>query len=119
MVSFVRETPEHVLSSEFTDGAVYVDTERDDALEADGYANEIVRRIQQLRKELDLDIDAKIRTSITVDDEGVEALLDDKMDHIATETRSAEIVDSLADPAASVSETIHGVPVTIGVEPAA
>jgi isoleucyl-tRNA synthetase len=118
MVSFVRETQSHVLSSEFTDGAVFVDTERDDALKAEGYANEIVRRIQQLRKDLDLDIDAMIRTSITVDDEDVDALLAEKMDHIATETRSAELVDSLAEPAASVSEKIYGVSVSIDIEPA-
>jgi len=117
MVSFVRKTPDEILSSTFENGIVYVDTELNDELRAEGYANEVVRRVQQLRKDLDLDVDATIVTSVDVEDDHLNSLLADKLSSIATETRSKKIVDSLEDPATSISETIGGVPVSIAISP--
>ena len=117
MVSFIRETPENVLSSEFEGGVVYLDMELNDEVLAEGYANEIIRRIQQLRKELDLDIDSKIRTAISVEDHQLESSLNSWMDHIASETRSAQIKESLEEPKASLSEEVHDVSFFVAIRP--
>ncbi len=49
-----REIPKKYIESEFRNGFVYLDTERSDELEAEGFAREIMRRAQQLRKEAGL-----------------------------------------------------------------
>ncbi len=46
-----RVVPKKYIEVEFKDGFVYLDTERTAELEAEGFAREIMRRIQQLRKE--------------------------------------------------------------------
>ncbi|MBW2970345.1 isoleucine--tRNA ligase [Candidatus Woesearchaeota archaeon] len=46
-----REVPEKYVEVEFPLGIVYLDTERSAELDAEGYAREIMRRVQQLRKE--------------------------------------------------------------------
>lgn len=43
--------PKHLISSEFDGGVVYLDTELTEELEMEGYARELTRRVQALRKE--------------------------------------------------------------------
>ncbi|MFQ6055163.1 MAG: DUF5915 domain-containing protein [Methanosarcinales archaeon] len=57
MVEFKEKLPEYVASSEFTGGIVYVDAKLTPEIEAEGYAREVIRRIQDMRKDLDLDVD--------------------------------------------------------------
>ena len=49
-----REVPKNYVESEFKQGFVYLNTERSSELEAQGYAREIMRRVQQLRKDANL-----------------------------------------------------------------
>jgi isoleucyl-tRNA synthetase len=46
-----REVPKKYVEVEFRNGFVYLDTERSDELDAEGYAREIMRRVQQMRKD--------------------------------------------------------------------
>jgi len=69
---------------------LFVDTNITSELEAEGFAREIVRRIQSMRKELDLDVEDKIFTEISLDDIKKDALQSWK-DYIRTETRSNKI----------------------------
>jgi len=46
-----EELPEGLVGSAFSKGAVYLDTAMDPTLETEGYARELVRRIQQMRKD--------------------------------------------------------------------
>ena len=85
-------TPEEIGEASFAGGTVYVDSSLTPELEAEGYARETVRRIQEMRKSLDLEIDEPIHTSLTVDDERVEAYLDEWEEYIATETRTESFV---------------------------
>lgn len=107
--------PEGVAGAEFETGNVYVDATLTDELAAEGYAREVVRRIQQMRKNLDLDIQEQIRTSITVDDGAVESYIDEWRDYIATETRTAEFTETAE--AASGTWDIDGVTIHIHIEP--
>jgi len=55
MVEVEREVPEIYKESEFKFGQVYLNTERTEELEAEGYAREITRNVQQLRKQAGLE----------------------------------------------------------------
>ena len=72
-------------------GTVYVDTNVTEAVERDGYAREVIRRIQQMRKELDLDIEAPIRVEYSVGDDRIASLLDDRQSYITEEVRAEEV----------------------------
>jgi isoleucyl-tRNA synthetase len=69
---------------------LFLDTTITPELEAEGFAREIVRRIQSMRKELDLNVEDKISTEIKVDSEQKKALKEWE-DYIGKETRSKKI----------------------------
>ncbi len=117
MVEYVAEPPEHVSGAEFDGGVVYVDTSLTDEIEAEGYARDVIRRVQEMRKDLDLDVEEPVRLGVAVDDDRVAGFVDEHRDLIAEETRAAEW---LADPEAAdgaVEEwDVEDVTVTIGLE---
>lgn len=80
--------PENMVSMEFEHGVVYIDLTMDEKILSLGYAREVVRRIQQMRKELDLDIEAFIKTKVEVKDEKIVELLKNQREYISRETRS-------------------------------
>ncbi|KYH27108.1 isoleucine--tRNA ligase [Halalkalicoccus paucihalophilus] len=96
MVEFVEETPEELSGSRITIegnglGVVYVDTELTEDIESEGYAREVIRRVQEMRKELDLPIDAPIRLDLDIADDQVAGLVSEHEDLIAEEVRAAEL----------------------------
>ena len=95
MVEFVTETPEGVSGTEFevgdTAGVVYVDTELTEEIESEGYAREVIRRVQEMRKDLDLDLEARILVELEIDDERVDELVRAHEDLITQEVRADEI----------------------------
>ena len=58
-----------------TDAIVYVDVALTPDLEAEGYAREVIRRIQDMRKQLDLAVEDSISVEVTVGDKRVLALI--------------------------------------------
>ncbi len=95
MVSFNTETPGGVEGTAFSvdgddRGVVYVDTTLTEDIESEGYAREVIRRIQEMRKELELDIEREIRVELDVRDERIAELVDEHLDLIAGEVRAAE-----------------------------
>ena len=122
MVSYEAEPPEHVSAAAFDGGTVYVDTELTDDIEAEGYARDVVRRIQEMRKRLDLDVEREIHTAVDVADDRVAGFVDRHREYVASETRSRELRDEkpVDGEWELVAEwDVEGVAVTIGVEPAA
>ncbi len=69
-----REIPVKFKESEFRHGIVYIDRDLTDDLEAEGFAREIMRRVQQLRKKNGLQKTDKIGLVIKVDEELSKAL---------------------------------------------
>ena len=69
-----RELPSHLLEAEFRGGFVYLNKERNPELEAEGFAREITRRVQALRKEQGLVRTDSIDLFIKADKELVEIL---------------------------------------------
>ncbi|WP_276254903.1 isoleucine--tRNA ligase [Halomontanus rarus] len=95
MVSFVTETPEGVAGTAFgTDGddrgVVYVDASLTDDIESEGYAREVIRRVQEMRKELDLDVEERIALELSVDDDRVASLIEAREGLILEEVRADE-----------------------------
>ncbi|MFB6138379.1 MAG: isoleucine--tRNA ligase [Halobacteriaceae archaeon] len=114
MVTFERETPADVAGAEFAGGAVFVDASLTDDIESEGYAREVIRRVQEMRKEMDLEVDRPIRLDVMVFDEDVAELLARREDLIAEETRAAELGE-VADGHVEEWE-VEGVDVRIAVE---
>jgi len=85
-----KEKPQYA-KTEIEDMILFIDTTMTPELEAEGFAREIVRRIQSMRKELDLDVEDKISTEISIDKSKIKALKKWN-NYIKTETRSAELL---------------------------
>ena len=116
MVEYHAEPPEGISGADFEGGSVYVDTTLTEDIEAEGYARDIVRRVQEMRKQLDLDVEETIRTRLDVADERVAGFVDQHREFIADETRTAEFVDGDEQAFDLVEEwDVEGVEVTIGV----
>jgi isoleucyl-tRNA synthetase len=92
-VNFVDALAERYSSADFEYGTVYIDTTRSDEVLAQGYSREVVRRIQEMRKELDLDIEAFIEAWVGVEDEKIIELLNlpRSRDYISNETRARKL----------------------------
>jgi isoleucyl-tRNA synthetase len=95
MIAFNTETPAGVEGTAFDvdgddRGVVYVDTTLTEDIESEGYAREVIRRIQEMRKDLDLDIEAEIRVDLDIDDGRIADLVDDHRELITSEVRAAE-----------------------------
>jgi len=91
MVRFGQALSEEIISTEFCDGTIYIDTEMDSALMAKGYAREVIRRIQEMRKEMNLDVEDFISARVQVQPE-IETLLAAELDDIKYNTRSREFM---------------------------
>jgi isoleucyl-tRNA synthetase len=122
MVSFVTETPEGVEGTAFRvagddRGVVYVDTALTEDIESEGYAREVVRRVQEMRKDLELDLEEEIRLDLDVADERVAALVREHEELIASEVRAAEFGD--VEDGHRREWEVEGVEMVIGIEPLA
>lgn len=95
MVSFVTQTPDDIAGTAFgTDGddrgVAYVDASLTDDIESEGYAREVIRRVQEMRKDLDLDVEERIALDLAIDDDRVADLVAERADLINEEVRADE-----------------------------
>ena len=63
-VVFETELPDNVVSAEFEGGSVFVDTELTREILSEAMSRELIRRIQDMRKDLDLDVEAHINVNV-------------------------------------------------------
>ena len=56
-----------------------------------GYVKEIIRRAQQMRKELELEIDDEVELTLTIADDRVKKLVETLSEHIISEVRAVDI----------------------------
>ena len=97
--------------AEFGKGAVYLTTSLDEGLMREAFAREIVRRIQEMRKEMNLDVDEFIKTTADFSQSEVEGWIE----YIKEETRSKEII--FGEPSGYIREwDIDGRKIRIGIE---
>ena len=83
----VESEKENIARTQTEDTILLLDTTLTPELVAEGFSREIVRRIQSMRKELDLDVEQQITTTISISKEKQE-MLRNWIDYIKQETRS-------------------------------
>ena len=101
------------------DGAtvVLIDTRITPELRNEGLARDIVRNVQNLRKDAGLDIADRIRLSLVTDSSLLRAAIDQSHDYIASETLAVEICgNALASPLANTSVEIDGKEHSVAIE---
>ena len=86
---------------------VYLDTQITPELKMEGLAREVVRRIQSMRKELNLEYDAKIKTYYHGSEE-IEKAIETHKDYIMRETQSIVLEKSEAQEGFSKEWKING-----------
>ncbi|OYT31855.1 isoleucine--tRNA ligase [Candidatus Woesearchaeota archaeon ex4484_78] len=84
-----REVPKQFVEAEFRGGIVYLDTTRTSDLEAEGFARETMRRVQDLRKKQGLKKQDKIDLYLQVD-EDLKEKLDEWLGNIKTKCGAEE-----------------------------
>ena len=118
MVVFERKVPEGVHVELGSYGELFVDTRVTPEIEAEGYAREIIRRIQQMRKELNLEVQDFVRAAVKARKE-VSATLEPWREVVTRETRSRSL--TIGEQAVSeeyvVDWPVDGETFTIGVTP--
>ena len=118
MISFDRQVPEGVKMIQTPHGTLFVDMRITPEVKAEGFSREIIRRIQQMRKDIDLPVEDFVRTAIRVRAELAEMIKSQK-GHIATETRSRVLRVDQADvnEEYGVEWNVEGETMLIGITP--
>jgi isoleucyl-tRNA synthetase len=104
-------------------GITYVDVTLSPDLEAEGYSREIVRRIQEMRRQLDLRVEDYITAEVVIADERVTQLISDLWrEGIREDVRAGALILS-AGPPGNLAGTwslerdwdVEGIPMVIGI----
>ena len=113
----VEHEKEHYAKASLPNITLFLDTTVTPELEAEGLARELIRRIQSMRKELNLDVEDRITTEIALDASKQKAL-QTWSKHIQEETRSKTVTFSEKPTGALVKRwTIDDLEVDIGICP--
>jgi isoleucyl-tRNA synthetase len=88
MVTFKEEMPEKFAMGTFDHGRAYIDLTIPKELVREGFVREIVRRLQEMRKRLDLPVDAFVEAYVTVPDAQRLEWLEDERDYLMEEVRA-------------------------------
>ena len=119
MVRFERRMPDDVAVVSVGPGDLYVDMRVTPEIQAEAYAREVIRRIQQMRKDVNLDVDDYIVTTIKASRD-LAVSLDAQRDLVARETRSRilTLVDKEVRAEYVVEwNDVDGHSVTVGITP--
>ncbi len=102
---------------EFSDGTVFIDFNVTPEIEAEGYARELIRRIQQMRKDMKLNVEQFIECQVSAEERLV-GLFETWKDHISNEVRAKSLVFTDSPEGAQVKTwDVTGKDITIGISP--
>lgn len=90
-VLYETELPEEVVSAEFDGGNVFVNTKITPEIFAEAMARELIRRIQDMRKDMDLDVEANIGVMVNTNSEFKE-ILEKQTELVSDEVRANSLV---------------------------
>ena len=91
-LAFELEVPEYYSVAEGQSIVVYVDKRRDWQLEAEAFTRDIVRRIQFMRKEMDLNVEEYVNVQVVVESNEGAKKLEAYRDYVQTEVRAKKLV---------------------------
>ena len=102
---------------EFLEGMIFIDFNVTPEIEAEGYARELIRRIQQMRKDMKLNVEQYVDCQVA-SDEYLVGLFRTWEEHIANEVR-AKTLSFVAEPQGSdvKSWEVMGKDIVIGISP--
>lgn len=117
MVNFKTKLQDGIVTEDFGEGQLFMDISESDELRSEGYAREVIRRVQDMRKDMELDIEEYIKLSVVIS-HSLADLLDNygNLEVIVDETRSnqVEIVDD-AEGDYIIEWEVEGEPLVIGI----
>ncbi len=113
-VDFELELPEDLVGEETKYGLIAIDKRLGEDLISEGFARDTVRRIQEMRKKMDLDIEEFIVVYIKSSEKYRERV-EKWLDYIKTETRAKDVIFGEVK-GYSLDWNIEGEKVTIGIE---
>ena len=119
MVRFISSLPDYVVDQNFLDGSVYLDVRREENLFVEGRMKQIVRMVQDMRKDLNLRFLDYIDLYIC-GDEKIEEAVERWGEEIADITRSREVIltnEEGIEGEYIVEWSVEGRPVIIGIVP--
>ena len=123
-VTFTEVMPENIFSADMTDATVFVDVTLTADLMAEGYARELIRRIQEMRKQMNLNVEEMICIDAIIGDSRLFSLMTPSWtDLICREVRAAELAihpDGTGRDSTKLWQLdrdwdIEGITVTIGI----
>ena len=123
-MTFVKLLPDDVFGAEMEDASVYVDTALTEDLEAEGYTREIIRRLQEMRKQLDLNVDDFIVIDAIIGDDHLRGLVSESWQNLIKQEvrgKTLKIHASVSGRDGSVlfqldrEWDIEGVNITLGI----
>ena len=106
-VDFIEETKETQPAADFEGGRVYIDTTLSPDEIADGLARDLVRRIQQMRKEMDLKVDAFVDVDMVASTAEAASSVKSRRDYILGEVRARQLVVRQSDGAKGRGELVR------------
>lgn len=102
---------------EFNEGVLFIDFSVTPEIEAEGYARELIRRIQQMRKDLKLNVEQFIDCQVGAEPRLAE-LFETWRDHIANEVRAKTLMFTDSPQGSEVKAwDVTGKEITIGISP--
>ncbi|MBU0498408.1 MAG: isoleucine--tRNA ligase [Candidatus Thermoplasmatota archaeon] len=112
--TFVEEPKPDIALTELENKTIILHTTLTPELEAEGLAREIIRRIQSMRKDQNLEVEQQITTELQLPPEK-EPLITPWLAHISTETRSHTITLTKRPKGTTKTWTIDDLTITIGI----
>jgi isoleucyl-tRNA synthetase len=114
MVDLRTETPESVEGESFEYGTVYVDATLTTSLKREGVYRDVLRRAQQLRDDLEVEMDEKVVLAVDTDDTLVREALEQYRDELLAEVRAKRVVDGTEDTELTHEWSADGALVEVG-----
>jgi isoleucyl-tRNA synthetase len=106
-VSFIEEAQDTEPAADFEGGRVSIDTTLSPDEIADGLARDLVRRIQQMRKEMDLRVDDFVDVRVVAPTDETSSSVKGRHDYILGEVRAQTLVVQLAESAKARGELVR------------
>jgi isoleucyl-tRNA synthetase len=118
-VRFHEQVPEGVFAAPMKDGTVYVDMHLTPDLEAESYAREVIRRLQEMRRQLDLRVEDTIEGDVVIEDTRIRELVLQWKEKIMREVRARNLeiagVSPMEKREAESAWDVDGVAITTAV----
>ena len=90
-ILFETELPENLVSADFDSGNVFINTKVTEEILSEAMSRELIRRVQDMRKDLDLDVEANIQVFVECD-ESFKELIKPFFDFISNEVRAEKLI---------------------------